>query len=197
MTKPSASICLTVFLIVIAHSNAQLNTNEINNLTELFTQFQAQTNQLLRNETFMKSFITTLTKQVDRLPELFSANNSTTQRQSIADLAKPFLGYFSPESFEQFKSLAKNFKSLAGSGGLIGNDLVKKLESSAKRVMAKLLKSETVVDAFKTCMSSGEKIFGKIDFGSVWQRLQDGFADPEARKILEKSLEEFSRLVFS
>ncbi len=188
----------SVIISLISHSNAQLNANELSNLTNLLTDLKAQTSELFSNETFIKEIISTLTKQVDQLPKLLSpvtSANSTLTHQ-FSDFIKPFLAHFNRQSLNNLINFVQQIKNL-GSSGLISVNLIRKFEASGKRVISKLLASKQVIDALKQCMSSAERVFGKIDFETVWKRLQSGYNDQEARKILEKAFTDFSSLIFS
>jgi hypothetical protein len=129
-----------------------------------------------------------------QLPQLLSATANSTRQ--ISDFVKPFLEHFKGESLNKLINFSHQLKNL-GSSGLIGADLIRKLETSAKQVISHLLANKQVIDALKQCLWSAEKVFGKIDFATVWQRLQTGYNDQEARKILEKAFEDFSSLIFS
>ena len=188
------SIIFSVIICLIAHSNAQLNSNEIKNLTKLFTDFKAQTSELFSNETLIKEVISTLTKQVEQLPHLLSEKANSTQQ--ISDFIKPFMAHFKGESLDKLINFVQQLKNLS-SNRLIGVDLIRKLEVSAKRVISNLLANKQVIDTLKQCLSSAERVFGKIDAATVWQRLQTGYNNQEARKILEKAFEDFSSLIFS
>jgi len=152
----------SVIISLISHSNAQLNANELSNLTNLLTDLKAQTSELFSNETFIKEIMSTLTKQVDQLPKLLSpvtSANSTLTHQ-FSDFIKPFLAHFNRQSLNNLINFVQQIKNL-GSSGLISVNLIRKFEASGKRVISKLLASKQVIDALKQCMSSAERVLRK------------------------------------